>query len=196
VELLLRQLQKLSKATQQFSRLRLVLDLSLIRDIGDVWKLPSNFQDLLAAIQAELIQPLWIRWEPVSSSISFARSRPASSYALIDESQKQVVHLQIGRNLLEKTSPEQQPDRLFAIVDHSTGDCLLYFNQNERNARLNLMAGQQSQQRLMKQLFSSRQGLNSSIQRVGKVSMTSPYRCTQKQQEQVSSRLLQWWKNL
>jgi len=39
-----------------------------------------------------------------------------AAYALIDESAKQVVHLQIGRT--GKTSPEQQPDRLFAIVDH------------------------------------------------------------------------------
>jgi len=77
-------------------------------------------------------------------------------------SHKQVVHLQIGRNLLEKTSPEQQPDRLFAIVDHLDRSLTVLQPERTEIARLNLMADRkQSQQRLMKQLFStSRQGLN------------------------------------
>ncbi|MEH2236048.1 MAG: hypothetical protein V7K30_07265 [Nostoc sp.] len=39
-------------------------------------------------------------------------------YALIDESHKQVVHLQIGRNLLENTLSERLSEQLFEIVDH------------------------------------------------------------------------------
>ncbi|MEP0915142.1 PAS domain S-box protein [Leptolyngbya sp. GB1-A1] len=69
-----------------------------------------------------------------------------AAYALIDESQKQVVHLQIGRNLLEKTSPEQRFDRLFTIVDHLDQGTELVTAQPERTeiARLNLMAGQKA----------------------------------------------------
>lgn len=69
-----------------------------------------------------------------------------AAYALIDKSQKQVVHLQIGRNLLEKTSPEQLSDRLFEIVDHLNQGIELITTQPERIeiARLNLMAGQKA----------------------------------------------------
>jgi len=49
-----------------------------------------------------------------------------AAYALIDESQKQVVHLQIGRNLLENfTRP-----RSTVFVDHLDRVELL-LNQNE-----------------------------------------------------------------
>jgi PAS domain S-box-containing protein len=69
-----------------------------------------------------------------------------AAYALIDESCKQVVHLQIGRNLLEKTSPEQRFDRLFTIVDHLDQGTELVTAQPERTeiARLNLTAGQKA----------------------------------------------------
>jgi predicted ATPase len=69
-----------------------------------------------------------------------------AAYALIDESCKQVVHLQIGRNLLEKTSPEQRFDRLFTIVDHLDQGTELVTAQAERTeiARLNLTAGQKA----------------------------------------------------
>ncbi|OUL32240.1 hypothetical protein BV378_00300 [Nostoc sp. RF31YmG] len=69
-----------------------------------------------------------------------------AAYALIDESKKQVVHLQIGRNLLEKTLPEELSERLFEIVDHLNHGIELITNQPERNeiGRLNLIAGQKA----------------------------------------------------
>jgi PAS domain S-box-containing protein len=69
-----------------------------------------------------------------------------AAYALLDESQKQGVHLQIGRNLLEKTLPEQRAERLFEIVDHLNCGTELITEQAERNeiAKLNLQAGQKA----------------------------------------------------
>ncbi|GAA6617662.1 PAS domain-containing protein [Scytonema sp. NUACC26] len=66
--------------------------------------------------------------------------------ALIDRSQKQVVHLEIGRNLLEKTSPEQLSARLFEIVDHLNQgiEIVTALPQRDEIARLNLLAGQKA----------------------------------------------------
>ncbi|WP_446875233.1 PAS domain S-box protein [Phormidesmis sp. 146-35] len=57
-----------------------------------------------------------------------------------------MVHLQIGRNLLEKTLPKQLSERLFEIVDHLNHGIELVPDQTKRNeiARLNLIAGQKA----------------------------------------------------
>jgi len=151
VELLLRQLQKLSEATQQILSIAACVgsefDLETLAIVCE--KSPKAIsQDLLAAIQAELIQPLSELDENLLvQEYKFLHDRvQQAAYVLIDESQKQVVHLQIGGNLLEKTSPEQQSDRLFAIVDHLDRGIELVTAQPERTeiARLNLMAGQKA----------------------------------------------------
>ncbi|GAB4385070.1 MAG: hypothetical protein Kow00121_49540 [Elainellaceae cyanobacterium] len=160
VELLLRQLQKLPEATQQV--------LSIAACVGSEFDLETLafsaernsegtvrekspkaiFQDLLAAIQAGLIQPLSeLDEDLLVQEYKFLHDRvQQAAYALIDESQKQVVHLQIGRNLLEKTSPEQRSDRLFEIIDHLNQGLELITARSERTeiARLNLTAGQKA----------------------------------------------------
>ncbi|AFZ17589.1 PAS domain S-box [Allocoleopsis franciscana PCC 7113] len=106
------------------------------------------FQDLLEAIQSGLIQPLSeLDEDLLVQEYKFLHDRvQQAAYALIDESQKQVVHLQIGGNLLEKTSPEQRSDRLFEIIDHLNQGIELVTAQPERTeiARLNLIAGQKA----------------------------------------------------
>ncbi len=160
VELLLRQLQKLPEATQQVLSIAAcvgsefdleTLALSAERNSEGIVceKSPKAiFQDLLAAIQAGLIQPLSdLDEDLLVQEYKFLHDRvQQAAYALIDESCKQVVHLQIGRNLLEKTSPEQRFDRLFTIVDHLDQGTELVTAQPERTeiARLNLMAGQKA----------------------------------------------------
>ena len=59
---------------------------------------------------------------------------------------KQIVHLQIGRNLLKDALADRLSDRLFKIVDHLNHGIELITNQAERDeiARLNLMAGQKA----------------------------------------------------
>nr|WP_322711273.1 PAS domain S-box protein [Nostoc sp. ChiSLP03a]MDZ8212475.1 PAS domain S-box protein [Nostoc sp. ChiSLP03a] len=151
VELLLRQLQKLPEATQQILCLAACVGAEFdLETLVIAWeKLPKAiFQDLLAAIQAGLIQPLSdLDEDLLVQEYKFSHDRvQQAAYALIDESQKQVVHLQIGRSLLEKTSPEQLSDRLFEIVDHLNQGIELIAAQPEQTeiARLNLMAGQKA----------------------------------------------------
>jgi GAF domain-containing protein len=106
------------------------------------------FQNLLAAVQAGLIQPRSELDENLLvQKYKFLHDRvQQAAYTLIDESQKQGVHLQIGRNLLEKTSPEQRAERLFEIVDHLNYGIGLIPDQSEQNeiAELNLQAGQKA----------------------------------------------------
>jgi predicted ATPase len=106
------------------------------------------FSDLVTAVQAGLILPTSELDENLLiQNYKFLHDRvQQAAYALIDESQKQVVHLQIGRNLLKKTAPEQLSARLFDIVDHLNQGMELVTTQPERTeiARLNLTAGQKA----------------------------------------------------
>jgi serine/threonine protein kinase len=151
VELLLLQLKKLPEETRQILRLAACVgsqfDLETLAIVCE--KTPKAiFQNLLAAIHAGLIQPLSeLDEDLLVQEYKFLHDRvQQAAYALIDESHKQVVHLQIGRNLLNKTSPEQRSERLFEIVDHLNYGIELVAEQIERNeiARLNLIAGQKA----------------------------------------------------
>lgn len=152
VELLLLQLKNLPEETQQILSLaacvKAEFDLNTLA-IAEGEKSPQAISlDLLAAIQAGLIQPLSELDENLLvQEYKFLHDRvQQAAYALIDESQKQFVHLQIGRNLLEKTSLQQRSERLFEIVDHLNRGIELVSNRAERNeiARLNLIAGQKA----------------------------------------------------
>jgi PAS domain S-box-containing protein len=151
VELLLLKLQKLPEGTQQMLRLAACVgaefDLETLAIVCE--QSPQAISlDLLAAIQAELIQPLSELDENLLvQEYKFLHDRvQQAAYALIDESQKQVVHLQIGRNLLEKTLPEQLSEWLFEIVDHLNHGIELISDRAEQDeiAKLNLLAGQKA----------------------------------------------------
>ena len=151
VELMLHKLNKLPENTQQILRLAACVgaefNLNTLSIVCD--KPPETiFQDLLTAIQVGLIQPLSELDENLLiQEYKFLHDRvQQASYTLIDESQKQIVHLQIGRNLLGKTLPKRLSDRLFEIVDHLNHGIELVTDQLERNeiARLNLITGQKA----------------------------------------------------
>ncbi|MEH1990433.1 AAA family ATPase [Nostoc sp.] len=151
VELMLHKLMKLPKNTQQILRLAACIGAEFNLDtLSIVCDQPPEtiFQDLLTAIQVGLIQPLSELDENLLiQEYKFLHDRvQQASYTLIDESQKQIVHLQIGRNLLGKTLPERLSDRLFEIVDHLNHGIELVTDQLERNeiARLNLITGQKA----------------------------------------------------
>ncbi|MEH2349758.1 MAG: AAA family ATPase [Nostoc sp.] len=151
VELMLRKLKKLPEVTQQILRLAACVGAEFnLNTLSIVCQQSSKsvFQHLLLAIQGGLIQPLSeLDEELLIQEYKFLHDRvQQAAYILIDESQKQVVHLQIGRNLLGKTLPERLSDRLFEIVDHLNHGIELVTDQPERNeiARLNLIAGQKA----------------------------------------------------
>ncbi|MEH2252205.1 AAA family ATPase [Nostoc sp.] len=148
VELMLHKLKKLPENTQQILRLAACVGAEFnLNTLSIVYEKPLEtvFQDLLAVIQVGLIQPLSELDENLLiQEYKFLHDRvQQAAYALIDDSHKQIVHLQIGRNLLENTSPERITDRLFEIVDHFNQGIELVTNQPERIeiARLNLIAG-------------------------------------------------------
>ncbi|MBD2463489.1 AAA family ATPase [Oscillatoria sp. FACHB-1407] len=151
VELLLNRLRKLSKNTQQILRLAACVgaefDLETLATVCEQTPEKVSF-DLLEAIQAELIQPLSELNENLFvQEYKFLHDRvQQAAYALIDEPQKQVVHLQIGRNLLGKMLPECLSEQLFEVVDHLNHGIELVTEQSERDeiARLNLMAGRKA----------------------------------------------------
>ncbi|MDM8557979.1 AAA family ATPase [Candidatus Parabeggiatoa sp. HSG14] len=69
-----------------------------------------------------------------------------AAYALIDDAQKQGMHLQIGRLLLKNTPQEKFEEELFEIVEHLNQGVMLITSQVEKNeiAHLNLKAGQKA----------------------------------------------------
>ncbi|MBD2536395.1 PAS domain-containing protein [Nostoc flagelliforme FACHB-838] len=148
---MLGRLKKLPEVTQQILQLAACVgaefNLNTLSIISD--KTPKAvFLNLLTAIQGGLIQPLSeLDKDLLIQEYRFLHDRvQQAAYILIDEAYKEVVHLQIGRNLLEKTLQEQLSDRLFEIVDHLNQGIGLVTNQAERNeiARLNLIAGQKA----------------------------------------------------
>ncbi|MFN6487489.1 MULTISPECIES: AAA family ATPase [unclassified Nostoc] len=151
VELMLYKLKKLPENTQQILRLAACVGAEFnLNTLSIVCDRPPEtiFQDLLTAIQVGLIQPLSELDENLLiQKYKFLHDRvQQASYTLIDESQKQIVHLRIGRNLLGKILPERLSDRLFEIVDHLNHGIELVTDRLERNeiARLNLIAGQKA----------------------------------------------------
>ncbi|MEG4396692.1 AAA family ATPase [Microcoleus sp. BROC3] len=151
VELMLHKLKKLPENTQQILRLAACVGAEFNLDtLSIVCDQPPEtvFQDLLAAIQVGLIQPLSELDENLLiQEYKFLHDRvQQAAYTLIDESQKKIVHLQIGRNLLGKTLSERLSDRLFEIVDHLNHGIELVTDQLKRNeiARLNLITGQKA----------------------------------------------------
>ncbi|RCJ15487.1 serine/threonine protein kinase [Nostoc sp. ATCC 43529] len=151
VELLLLKLKKLPEEIRQILRLAACVgsEFNLETLAIACEKSPKAISlDLLAVIQAGFIQPISELDENLLvQDYKFLHDRvQQAAYALIDESQKQAVHLQIGRNLLSKTLPEQLTNRLFEIVDHLNYGVEFVANEAKRTeiARLNLMAGKKA----------------------------------------------------
>ncbi|WP_026082445.1 AAA family ATPase [Mastigocladopsis repens] len=151
VELMIGKLKKLPDVTQHILQLAACVgtdfDLNTLSMICE--KSQSEiFTDLLLAVHDGLILPTSELDEALLiQNYQFLHDRvQQSAYALIDENQKQGVHLQIGRNLLQNTSSQTLSDRLFEIVDHLNFGVALITHPAERDeiARLNLLAGRKA----------------------------------------------------
>jgi serine/threonine protein kinase len=158
VELMVRKLNKLPSTTQQVLRLAACIgaefDLNTLSIICE--RSPAEvFSALKEAIESELIFTLSeLDTQLLIQNYKFGHDRiQQATYSLIDESEKQAIHLQIGRLLLKNSSPETRAKKIFEIVDHlnlgvgaSTALQPLLTHKQERNeiAKLNLIAGQKA----------------------------------------------------
>ncbi|MFB2968579.1 AAA family ATPase [Aerosakkonema sp. BLCC-F183] len=151
VELMIGKLKKLPDATQQVLRLAACVgasfDLNTLSIICE--KSPAEvFQNLIPAVQSALILAAseW-DYQLLIQNYQFLHDRvQQAAYALINDEQKQAVHLQIGRLLLQNTQPQDLGEKIFEIVDHLDLGVALVSTQTERNeiARLNLIAGEKA----------------------------------------------------
>ena len=159
VELMVGKLRKMPDSTQQVLRLAACVgnsfDLNTLSIVNEK-STAETFTELLPAIQDGLIlatSELGTTEEEILLShliittYKFLHDRvQQAAYALIDESSKKLVHLQIGRLLWQNTSPEKRGEEIFAIVDHLNLGIELVSDRSERTeiAELNLTAGQKA----------------------------------------------------
>ena len=148
VELMIGKLKKLPVLTQQVLRLASCIGASFyLNTLAIVSEKPKEviFSDLVVAVQTGFILPTSELDENLLiQDYKFLHDRvQQAAYALIDDNQKKAVHLQIGRLLLANVSAEQQPEKIFEIVDHLNLAWELIADESERVelARLNLEAG-------------------------------------------------------
>ncbi|MGB3509953.1 MAG: AAA family ATPase [Microcoleaceae cyanobacterium] len=151
VELMIRKLKKLPESTQEILRLAAcmgaffdLITLSIICETSQ----QLIFEDLKIAIWSGLIVPMsQLDSDLLIQDYKFLHDRvQQAAYSLISQEQKQVVHLQIGRLLWQKTPPKNLLNKIFEIVDHLNLGIELVREQTERNkiAKLNLMAGKKA----------------------------------------------------
>ena len=151
VELMIGKLRKLPELTQQALQFAACIgayfNLTTLAIIDE--KEPQEiFKSLKVAIQLGLIVPL-SELDPqlLIQEYQFGHDRiQQAAHALIDETQRKVVHLQIGRLLLKSTAEAKLFDEIFEIVDHLNLGIEFITDLTERTeiARLNLIAGQKA----------------------------------------------------
>jgi serine/threonine protein kinase len=159
VELMVGKLRKMPDSTQQALRLAACVgnsfDLNTLSIVNEK-STAATFTELVPALQDGLIlatSELGVTEEEIVQShliittYKFLHDRvQQAAYALIEETSKKTVHLQIGRLLWQNTSPEKRAEEIFAIVDHLNLGIELVSDESERTeiAKLNLIAGQKA----------------------------------------------------
>lgn len=159
VELMSQKLRKLPGSTQQVLQLAACVGNTFdLQTLSMLYKRSpvDTYQDLLPAIEEGLVLPtseLTLALEDlidahlVKLGFEFLHDRvQQAAYALINESSKQEIHLQIGRLLWQNTSSETLLDKIFEIVDHLNSGLELITDRAEQIeiAKLNLIAGQKA----------------------------------------------------
>lgn len=159
VDLMLGKLQKLPSSAQHIMRLAACIgntfDLDTLSIIYEKSTL-ETFQALLPILNDGFILPsssLELSHEEIQSSqllirhFVFSHDRvQQAAYALINAAQKQTMHLQIGRLLLNNTPEHELEDKVFDIIEHLNEGIELLANTAERFkvAELNLIAGKKA----------------------------------------------------
>ncbi|MGL4620608.1 MAG: PAS domain-containing protein, partial [Chroococcidiopsis sp.] len=150
-ELMLLKLKKLPEKTQHLLRLAACIGAEFdLKTLAIVCEQSAKtvFLDLLAAIQAGMIQPLSeLDEDLLVQEYKFLHDRvQQAAYALISEEQRQITHYSIGQLLLNKLFEVEHSEMLFDIVNHiNVGQSFLtQKDEKEKIARLNLAAAQKA----------------------------------------------------
>ncbi|HAG84466.1 MAG TPA: serine/threonine-protein kinase PknK, partial [Cyanobacteria bacterium UBA12227] len=151
VELMINKVKKLPNSTQENLCLAACIGANFdLKSLSIICKKASKniYNELVTAIQSGLIIPISeLDEQLLIQDYKFLHDRvQQAAYALIDENQKQVIHLQIGRNLLQKATSETLTEKLFEIIDHLNFSINSVTDQEERLeiAKLNFLAGKKS----------------------------------------------------
>ena len=159
VELMIRKLRKLPDSTQQVLQLAACVGNSFdLHTLSIIYKQSAAvvYRDLLLAVQEGLLLPIsdlkiaqedLINTNLINLEFKFLHDRvQQAAYALIDDSSKQVTHLQIGRLLWQNTTADTLAEKIFEVVDHLNLGIELISDKSERTeiAKLNLIAGQKA----------------------------------------------------
>ncbi len=151
LELMIGKVKKLPEFTQQV--LQLAACIGAVFDLNTLFIISGKsraeiFKTLTPAIQSGLILPISeLDRDLLIQEYKFLHDRvQQAAYALIDEAQKQAVHLQIGRLLWQNTAPETLSEKIFEIVDRLNVGVDLVTSPQEREeiANFNLRAGKKA----------------------------------------------------
>jgi PAS domain S-box-containing protein len=167
VELIARNIQKLPTATQEILKLAACIgnhfNLNVLTIISEVSEFVAATQ-LWSALQSGLILPMsktykipLIVGETAASEQStlsdikvnyrFLHDRvQQAAYSLIPESEQKEIHFRIGQLLLKNTTPEEQQENIFTLVNQLNfgTELLSLIPEKDELATLNLMAGQRA----------------------------------------------------
>ncbi|MBF2026902.1 MAG: AAA family ATPase [Oscillatoriales cyanobacterium C42_A2020_001] len=159
VELMVRKLRKLPDSTRQLLQIAACIgnrfDLKTLA-IAHASTLYELAQILLPATQAglisatskpEVIQTEAANYHLVAIHYKFLHDRiQQAAYVLIDATQRQAVHLQIGQLLLKQFDASQRNERIFELLKHLNLGRELISSCVERDelAKLNLVAGKKA----------------------------------------------------
>jgi PAS domain S-box-containing protein len=151
VELMIVKLRQLPESTQQVLQLAACVGANFSLNILTILcerSAAELFPDLMTAVQAGMILPnSELDEQLLIQDYKFLHDRvQQAAYVLIEEDQKQAIHLQIGRKLWRETTSETLSAQVFAIADHLNQAIDLVTEQAERDAiaQLNLLAGQKA----------------------------------------------------
>lgn len=199
IELTLTQIQKLPEATQALLNLAACIgnrfDLNLLNWVSE-GQISETIQQLYPALKEGLIFPInepeiipeigqngensvLTDVEAVETSYKFIHDRiQQAAYSLIPEKQKKIVHLKIGRLLLQNIQDVDLEHKLFDIVEHlNLGYELISDRQELCNlAQLNFTTGQKA-----KAATAYEQALryfNFALQRLGEFGWQEEYELT------------------
>ncbi len=155
VDLMINKLKKLPMSAQQVIRLAACIgnrfDLHTLAIVYEK-SLYDTFQDVMLVLMEGLLLPkseakLLENEQLVIEQLQFLHDRvQQAAYALIDDSEKKAVHLQIGRLLLKNTHDVEE--HIFDIVEQLNKSIDLITNKSEKLqiAKLNLIAGKKAKQ--------------------------------------------------